>query len=146
MNKKILFDSEARKKLLAGVNILYEAVATTLGPKGRNVALKLGDHHYGTYHDGVTVAKSIDLSDEFMDVGVQQLKEAAIKTNDKAGDGTTTSIVLARSIIYEAIKNIEAGMNPMTLKKGIEGAYAIALEALSAMAQKIKTESELENV
>src|SRR3990167_7246829 len=118
MAKKILFDSEAREKLLKGINTLTDAVAATLGPKGRNVAL---DKKWGApnvVHDGVTVAKEIDLEDPFENMGAQLIKEAASKTNDVAGDGTTTATILAQAIVSEGLKNITAGVSPMILKKG----------------------------
>src|SRR3990170_8712625 len=120
MAKQIIFSEEARQKLLNGVNILAKAVVTTLGPKGRNVAL---DKAYGgpsVVHDGVSVAKEIELKDPFENMGAQLIKEAASKTNDVAGDGTTTSTLLAQAIVSRGLKNITAGTNPMTMKKGIE--------------------------
>src|SRR3970040_2172368 len=120
MAKQILYSEEARTKLINGVNKLANAVATTLGPKGRNVAL---DKKWGApnvVHDGVTVAKEIELEDPFENMGAQLIKEAASKTNDVAGDGTTTSTILAQAISEEGLKNITAGANPMILKKGLE--------------------------
>ena len=122
MAKQIVFDEEARRRLKGGVDTLAEAVKTTLGPKGRNVAL---DKKFGAptvTHDGVTVAKEIELEDPFENMGAQLLKEAATKTNDVAGDGTTTATVLAQAIVTEGLKNIAAGANPMLLKRGIERA------------------------
>src|SRR3989344_4282314 len=122
MSKILKFSSDAREKLLKGVNILTEAVATTLGPKGRNVAI---DKKWGApnvVHDGVTVAKEIELEDPFENMGAQLIKEAASKTNDVAGDGTTTATVLTRAIVAEGLKNVTAGANPMILKRGIETA------------------------
>src|SRR3989344_2267600 len=133
MAKILKFDSEAREALLRGVNILTDAVATTLGPKGRNVAL---DKKWGApsvVHDGVTVAKEIELEDPFENMGAQLLKEAASKTNDVAGDGTTTATILAQAIVSEGLKNIQAGSNPMILKKGIEKAVNALVEKLSSM-------------
>ena len=120
MAKILKFNAEAREKLLKGINILTDAVATTLGPKGRNVAL---DKKWGApsvVHDGVTVAKEIDLEDPFENMGAQLLKEAASRTADVAGDGTTTATVLTKAIVTEGLKNITAGANPMILKRGIE--------------------------
>ncbi len=141
MSKILKFNSEAREKLLTGVNLLTEAVATTLGPKGRNVAI---DRKWGApnvVHDGVTVAKEIELEDPFENMGAQLLKEAASKTNDVAGDGTTTATVLAQAITIEGLKNIEAGANPMILKKGIEKAVTVLVDELKKMAKKISLDS-----
>ena len=127
MAKQISFSEEARRRLKVGIDILAEAVKTTLGPKGRNVAL---DKKWGAptiTHDGVTVAKEIELSDPFENMGAQLLKEAATKTNDVAGDGTTTATVLAQAIVNEGLKNVAAGANPMLLKRGIE----LAAEAVT---------------
>ncbi len=147
MAAKILkFNSEAREKLLKGINTLTEAVATTLGPKGRNVAL---DKKWGApnvVHDGVTVAKEIDLEDPFENMGAQLLKEAASKTADVAGDGTTTATVLAKAIVTEGLKNIQAGSNPMILKKGIEKAVTALVEELKKMSKKISTQEEVAQV
>lgn len=127
MPKQLLFGEEARRGLKRGIDTLARAVITTLGPKGRNVAL---DKKWGAptiTHDGVTVAKEIELKDPYENMGAQLLKEAATKTNDIAGDGTTTATLLAYIIITEGMKNVAAGANPMLLKRGIlEGAKAIA--------------------
>ena len=117
MAKQLLFSEEARQKLLKGVKILAQAVVTTLGPRGRNVAL---DKKWGApniVHDGVTVAKEIELEDPFENMGAQLIKEAASKTNDIAGDGTTTSTLLAHAIVSKGLKNVTAGANPMLMKK-----------------------------
>ncbi len=146
MAKILKFDSEAREKLLKGINTLTEAVATTLGPKGRNVAL---DKKWGApnvVHDGVTVAKEIDLEDPFENMGAQLIKEAASKTNDVAGDGTTTATVLAQAIVSEGLKNIQAGANPMILKKGIEKAVDALVSELKTMSKKISTTDETAQV
>src|SRR6478752_3074925 len=122
MPKLIIYDEEARGALKRGIDALADAVGTTLGPKGRNVGL---DKKYGAptvTHDGVTVAREIELSDPFENMGAQLLKEAATKTEDVAGDGTTTATVLAREIITEGLKNVAAGANPMQMKIGIEAA------------------------
>ena len=137
MSKLLKFDAEAREKLLKGVNTLTEAVATTLGPKGRNVAI---DKKWGApnvVHDGVTVAKEIELEDPFENMGAQLLKEAASKTNDVAGDGTTTATILAQAIVSEGLKNIQAGANPMILRKGIEVATQTLVAELKKMSKKI---------
>ena len=139
MAKQIIYSEEARAKILTGVQKLAKAVATTLGPKGRNVAL---DKKWGApniVHDGVTVAKEIDLEDAFENMGAQMVKEAASKTNDVAGDGTTTAIVIAESIISEGIKNITAGSNPMLLRKGIEKGVELVVTRLKEKKKDIKS-------
>src|SRR3990172_553062 len=146
MSKILKFDSEAREKLLKGVNVLTEALASTLGHKGRNVAL---DKKWGApnvVHDGVTVAKEIDLEDPFENMGAQLLKEAASKTADVAGDGTTTATILAKAIVTEALKNIQAGSNPMILKHGIEKAVVSLVEELKKMSKKIVSQEEVAQV
>src|SRR5919205_3598863 len=120
--KQLIFREDARKALKKGIDALAEAVKTTLGPKGRNVAL---DKKYGAptvTHDGVTVARDIELDDPFENMGAQLLKEAATKTEDAAGDGTTTATVLAQAILHEGFKNVAAGANPMQIKLGIDSA------------------------
>src|SRR3990170_5117503 len=142
MAKQIIYSDEARKKLLAGINKLSNAVATTLGPKGRNVAL---DKKWGApnvVHDGVTVAKEIDLEDPFENMGAQLIKEAASKTNDVAGDGTTTATILAQAIAEEGLKNITAGTNPMIMKRGIESGVEAVISALKKSAKKVSTKEE----
>ena len=144
--KQLVFGEEARRKLRDGIDVLAEAVATTLGPKGRNVAL---DRKFGSptvTHDGVTVAKEIELEDPFENMGVQLLKEAATKTNDIAGDGTTTSTVLAHAMVTEGLKTLAAGANPMMLKRGIELASKKVAEAIRAQAIEISTKEEIANV
>jgi len=138
MAKITQYGEEARKKILKGVNDLARAVATTLGPKGRNVAL---DKKWGApsiVHDGVTVAKEIDLADPFENMGAQMVKEAASKTNDVAGDGTTTATIIAEAIISEGIKNITAGANPMLLRKGIDKGVEIVVNMLKDKKREIK--------
>ncbi len=144
--KQLVFAEDARRRLQKGIDTLATAVATTLGPKGRNVAL---DRKFGSptiTHDGVTVAKEIELEDPFENMGVQLLKEAATKTNDIAGDGTTTSTVLAHAIVTEGLKTMAAGANPMRLKVGIERATEAVVEALRSMSQKIETKEEIASV
>ncbi|MGD0613179.1 MAG: chaperonin GroEL [Anaerolineales bacterium] len=144
--KQLIFSEEARRRLQAGIDIVANAVGTTLGPKGRNVAL---DHKYGSptiTHDGVTVAKEIELEEPFANMGAQLLKEAATKTNDIAGDGTTTSTVLAHAIVTEGLKTLAAGANPMRLKLGIEQATDAVVAALRKMSQKIDTKEEIASV
>ena len=118
--KKLTYSEEARKSLRSGIDTLAQTVKVTLGPKGRNVVL---DKSFGppqVCSDGVTIAKEIELPDNFENMGAQLLKEAAVKTNDAAGDGTTTSVVLAQAIIHEGFKNVAAGADPMAMKRGIE--------------------------
>ena len=137
MAKQIVFEDAARKSLKAGVDALANAVKTTLGPKGRNVAL---DKKWGSptvTHDGVTVAKEIELEDPFENMGAQLLKEAATKTNDVAGDGTTTATVLAQAIVNEGLKNVTAGANPMLLKRGIEAGRDAIVQAIRDMATPV---------
>ncbi len=146
MSKILKFDAEAREKLLKGINILTEAVAATLGPKGRNVAI---DKKWGApsvVHDGVTVAKEIELEDPFENMGAQLLKEAASKTNDVAGDGTTTATVLAQAIVAEGLKNITAGANPMILRRGIDLAVEALVISLAKMSKKLTTPEEIQQV
>jgi chaperonin GroEL len=146
MAKQIVFEDEARKALKQGVDALAEAVKTTLGPKGRNVAL---DKKWGSptvTHDGVTVAKEIELEDPFANMGAQLLKEAATKTNDVAGDGTTTATVLAQSIVNEGLKNVTAGANPMLLKRGIEAGRDEIVAALADMATPVSGKESIAQV
>jgi len=146
MAKQLVFSDEARRALKTGIDIVVKAVATTLGPKGRNVAI---DRKFGSptiTHDGVTVAKEIELEDPFENMGAQLLKEAATKTNDIAGDGTTTSTVLAHSIVTEGLKNLAAGANPMLLKRGIEAASKTVSDAIIEQAIDITTKEEIANI
>jgi chaperonin GroEL len=146
MAKQLVFGDEARRYLKSGIDIVANAVATTLGPKGRNVAL---DRKFGSptiTHDGVTVAKEIELEDPFENMGAQLLKEAATKTNDIAGDGTTTSTVLAHAIVSEGLKNLAAGANPMLLKRGIEAASKAVADSIRQQSIKITTKEEIGNV
>jgi len=138
MAKQIVFSDEARQKLLVGVNKLAKAVVTTLGPKGRNVAI---DRKWGAptvLHDGVSVAKEISLEDPFENMGAQLVKEAASKTNDVAGDGTTTATLLAQQIVQAGMKNITAGANPMQMKRGIDKAVAAVVEELYKIKKEVK--------
>jgi chaperonin GroEL len=146
MAKQLIFSENARRDLKAGVDTLANAVKVTLGPKGRNVAL---DKKWGAptiTHDGVTVAKEIELEEPFQNMGAQLLKEAATKTNDVAGDGTTTATVLAQMIVNEGLKNVAAGANPMLIKNGIAKAAEAVVEALREMATEIDTKEEIANV
>ncbi len=143
MAKQIVFNEDARKELKKGVDVLANAVKTTLGPKGRNVAL---DKKWGAptiTHDGVSVAKEIELEEPFANMGAQLLKEAATKTNDVAGDGTTTATVLAQAIVTEGLRNVAAGANPMLLKRGIEKATTIVSDAIGDMAVSITTHERI---
>src|SRR4030042_265381 len=139
MAKQLQFSEEARASLKKGLDMLAAAVGATLGPKGRNVAL---DKKWGAptvTHDGVTVAKEIELKDPYENMGAQLLKEAATKTNDVAGDGTTEAPVLAQTIVNEGLKRVAAGANPMLIKHGIETATAAVVEAIRAPSPKIET-------
>ncbi len=146
MAKQLLVGEKARQAMLRGVNVLAQAVAITLGPRGRNVAL---DKKWGAptvVHDGVTVAKEIELADPFENMGAQLIKEAASKTNDVAGDGTTTSTILAQAIINEGLKNITAGANPMIVRRGIEKAAEAVVKELKKMAKQVKSDEEIAQV
>ncbi len=146
MAKQLIFSEDARRKLMVGVNTLATAVSTTLGPKGRNVAI---DKKFGAptiTHDGVTVAKEIELEDPYENMGAQLLKEAATKTNDIAGDGTTTATVLAQNITHEGMKNIAAGANPMLLKRGIEAGTAALSAKIGDMAVPIDSKEDIASV
>jgi chaperonin GroEL len=146
MAKQLAFSEEARRQLSHGMAVLAEAVATTLGPKGRNVAI---DKKFGSptiTHDGVTVAKEIELENPFENMGAQLLKEAATKTNDIAGDGTTTSTVLAHSIVVEGMKSLAAGVNPMLLKRGIEAATKAVAVKINEQSIELTTKEEIANV
>src|SRR6266513_1087150 len=146
MAKQLVFTDDARKKLKSGIDIMANAVKTTLGPKGRNVAL---DKKFGAptvTHDGVTVAREVELEDPFENMGAQLLKEAATKTNDIAGDGTTTSVVLAQAIVHEGMKNIAAGANPMLLKRGLERVVIAVVEEMKAQSTKVEGEHQKEQI
>src|SRR3989338_5931576 len=145
MAKQILFSDDARQKLMGGVNKLAKAVVTTLGPKGRNVAL---DKKWGApnvVHDGVTVAKEVELEDPFENMGAQLVKEAASKTNDVAGDGTTTATLLAQQIVVSGMKNITAGANPMQMKRGVDKAVAAVVGQLNKIKKDV-TEADWQSV
>src|SRR3569623_1435116 len=132
--------------MLRGVNILANAVKVTLGPKGRNVVIEKSFGAPRSTKDGVTVAKEIELEDKFENLGAQLIREVASKTNDKAGDGTTTATVLAQSIVKEGAKAVAAGMNPMDLKRGIDMAVTEAVKDLEKRSKKIKTSEEVAQV
>jgi len=144
--KQLKFDSEARQSILRGVEKLSRAVKVTLGPKGRNVVL---DKKFGSptvTKDGVTVAKEIELEDPFENMGAQMVREVASKTSDVAGDGTTTATVLAEAIYREGLKNVTAGANPMSLKRGVDKATEVAVKTLESMSKKVKDRSEISQV
>ena len=146
MAKEVKFDTDARNKMLKGVNILADAVKVTLGPKGRNVVI---DKSFGAPRitkDGVSVAKEIDLEDKFENMGAQMVKEVASRTNDEAGDGTTTATVLAQAIVREGMKSVAAGMNPMDLKRGIDLATSNVVQAIRDMAREVKDSDEVAQV
>ena len=146
MSKILKFDEDARRGLEAGVNKLADAVKVTLGPKGRNVVL---DKKFGAptiTNDGVSIAREVELEDPFENMGAQLVKEVATKTNDIAGDGTTTATVLAQAMVKEGLRNVAAGANPMSLKKGIEKAVAAAVESLAEQAKEIDEKSEIAQV
>src|SRR6201994_3265623 len=144
--KDVKFSSDAREKMLRGVDVLANAVKVTLGPKGRNVVI---DKAFGAPRitkDGVTVAKEIELEDKFENMGAQMVREVASKTNDLAGDGTTTATVLAQAIVKEGSKAVAAGMNPMDLKRGIDLAVEKVVEDLKSHAKKVTSNSEIAQV
>jgi len=146
MAKQLKFSEDARKALQTGINVVAKAVVTTLGPKGRNIAL---DKKWGApsiVHDGVSVAKEIDLEDPFENMGAQLVKEAASKTNDDAGDGTTTATLLAQVMTQAGMKNVAAGANPMIIKKGMEKAVEETIKGLKKIAKPIKNREEIEQV
>src|ERR1700690_1904050 len=144
--KDVRFSVDARDRMLRGVDILANAVKVTLGPKGRNVLL---DKSYGAPRitkDGVTVAKEIELEDKFENMGAQMVREVASKTNDLAGDGTTTATVLAQAIVKEGVKAVAAGLNPMDLKRGIDMAGEAVVEDIKKRSKKISTNAEIAQV
>jgi len=146
MAKQLLYDEESRRTLLKGVDKLANAVKVTLGPKGRNVVL---DKKFGAptvTNDGVTIAKEIELEDPFENMGAQLVKEVATKTNDVAGDGTTSATLLAQNIIKEGLRNVTAGANPMGIKRGIEKSVKVAVEQIEKMSKKIETAEEISNI
>jgi len=146
MAKQLLFDEESRRTLLRGVDQLANAVKVTLGPKGRNVVL---DKKFGAptvTNDGVTIAKEIEIEDPFENMGAQLVKEVATKTNDVAGDGTTTATLLAQRIIREGLRNVTAGANPMGIKRGIEKAVKVSVEEIKKMSKKIETAEQISSI
>ncbi|HTB35617.1 MAG TPA: TCP-1/cpn60 chaperonin family protein, partial [Reyranella sp.] len=144
--KEVRFGGDARARMIRGVDILADSVKVTLGPKGRNVVL---DKSYGSPRitkDGVTVAKEIELSDKFENMGAQLVREVATRTSDTAGDGTTTATVLAQAIVREGAKSVAAGMNPMDLKRGIDLAAEWVMEELKGRSKKVSTSAEIAQV
>ncbi len=144
--KEVKFEADARQRMLKGVDILADAVKVTLGPKGRNVVLEKSFGAPRITKDGVTVAKEIELSDKFENMGAQMVREVASKTNDEAGDGTTTATVLAQSIVREGVKAVSAGMNPMDLKRGIDLAVEAVIADLKKRSKKVATNAEIAQV
>ncbi|MDB5426325.1 MAG: groL, partial [Phenylobacterium sp.] len=144
--KDVFFASDARDRMLRGVNTLANAVKVTLGPKGRNVIIEKSFGAPRSTKDGVTVAKEIELTDRFENLGAQLIREVASKTNDKAGDGTTTATVLAQAIVVEGLKSVAAGMNPMDLKRGVDKAVAKVVEEIKHSAKKVTTNAEISQV
>ena len=144
--KDVYFSSDARDKMLRGVNILANAVKVTLGPKGRNVVIEKSFGAPRSTKDGVSVAKEIELADRFENLGAQLIREVASKTNDKAGDGTTTATVLAQAIVVEGLKSVAAGMNPMDLKRGIEKAVLKVVAEIKTTSKKVTTNQEIAQV
>src|SRR5690554_1610689 len=146
MAKEIVFSEEARKSLEKGVDILAEAVKITLGPKGRNVVLERKFGSPTITNDGVTIAREIDLEDPYENMGAQLVKEVATKTNDVAGDGTTTATLLAQAIIREGLKNVAAGANPMILKRGLAKAVDVAVDAIKENSRKVQGKEDIARV
>ncbi|PQM58831.1 MAG: molecular chaperone GroEL, partial [Actinomycetales bacterium] len=143
MSKMIAFDEEARRSLERGMNVLADAVKVTLGPKGRNVVLEKKWGAPTITNDGVSIAKEIDLEDPYEKIGAELVKEVAKKTDDVAGDGTTTATVLAQALVREGLRNVAAGANPMGLKRGIEKATDVVADELLAMAKDVETKEQI---
>src|ERR1700733_4394015 len=144
--KSVHFSTDARDRMLRGVNTLANAVKVTLGPKGRNVVIEKSWGAPRSTKDGVTVAKEIELDDKFENLGAQLIREVASKTSDKAGDGTTTATVLAQAIVVEGLKSVAAGMNPMDLKRGVDKAVIAVTEAIKTSSKKVTTNDEIAQV
>ncbi|MGZ5986466.1 MAG: chaperonin GroEL, partial [Caulobacteraceae bacterium] len=144
--KTVHFSTDARDRMLRGVNVLANAVKVTLGPKGRNVVIEKAFGAPRSTKDGVTVAKEIELEDKFENLGAQLIREVASKTNDKAGDGTTTATVLAQAIVVEGLKSVQAGMNPMDLKRGVDKAVLKVVEEIKNSSKKVTTNQEIAQV
>src|SRR3954467_242667 len=144
--KELIFDADARRQLKTGIDALANAVKVTLGPRGRNVAI---DKKWGAptvTHDGVTVAKEIELENHFQNMGAQMLKQAAIRTNDVAGDGTTTATVLAQAIVTEGLRNLAAGANPMLLKRGINAGVVAVVDEIKKQATPLQGHGDIEHI
>src|ERR671916_1941692 len=146
MPKQLKFDESARRALESGVNKMADAVKVTLGPKGRNVVIEKKFGVPTITNDGVTIAKEVELEDPFENMGAQAVKEVATKTNDVAGDGTTTATVLAQALLHEGMRNVAAGANPQALKRGIDAAVAAAVESIRSQAKEVDDRSEIANV
>ncbi|MDE0804909.1 MAG: chaperonin GroEL, partial [Acidimicrobiales bacterium] len=146
MAKQLKFGDDARRSLEAGVNRLADSVKVTIGPKGRNVVLEKKFGAPTITNDGVSIAREVELDDPFENMGAQLVKEVATKTNDIAGDGTTTATVLAQALVKEGLRNVAAGASPMGLKKGIEAAVAAAVDAIAEQANEIDDKSEIAQV
>src|SRR5438445_2877759 len=144
--KLIIFDEEARRALESGMNQLADAVKVTLGPRGRNVVVEKKWGAPTITNDGVTIAKEIELEDPFENMGAQLVKEVATKTNDVAGDGTTTATVLAQALVHEGLRNVAAGASPTGLKRGIDKAVAVAVDAIKKLAKEVDDKSEIAQV
>ncbi len=146
MAKQILFNEDSRRAMLRGVDTLANAVKVTLGPKGRNVVLQKSFGSPLITNDGVTIAKEIELEDPFENMGAKLVKEVATKTNDVAGDGTTTATVLAQAMIREGLKNVTSGANPMLIRKGIEKAVRVAVDEIKKIAKPVDHKNEIAQV
>ncbi|HSP02615.1 MAG TPA: TCP-1/cpn60 chaperonin family protein, partial [Acidimicrobiales bacterium] len=146
MAKILKFGDDARRSLEAGVNRLADSVKVTIGPKGRNVVLEKKFGAPTITNDGVSIAREVELEDPFENMGAQLVKEVATKTNDIAGDGTTTATVLAQSLVHEGLRNVAAGASPMQLKKGIEAAVKAAVDSIAEQANEIDDKSEIAQV
>src|SRR5205823_10938496 len=146
MAKQLKFDANARRGLEAGVNKLADAVKVTLGPRGRNVVLEKKFGAPTITNDGVTIAREVELDDPFENMGAQLVKEVATKTNDVAGDGTTTATVLAQALVHEGLRNVAAGANPMDLKRGIEQAVNAVVASIKKQAKDVDDKSEIAQV
>src|SRR6201988_3571782 len=144
--KHVQFSTDARERMLRGINTLANAVKVTLGPKGRNVIIEKSFGAPRSTKDGVAVAKEIELSEKFENLGAQMIREVASKTNDKAGDGTTTATVLAQAIVAEGLKSVAAGMDPMDLKRGVDKAVAKVVEEIKRSSKKVSANSEIAQV
>src|SRR5438309_4515559 len=146
MAKMLDFDESARRKLERGVNALADAVKVTIGPKGRNVVI---DKKFGAptiTNDGVTIAREVELEDPYENLGAQLVKEVATKTNDIAGDGTTTATVLAQALVREGLRNVAAGASPLALKKGMEAAVKAVVKSVGEQAKEVETKEEISQV